>query len=155
MVGGLRLCHVEEQKVSYPAVVRRLQPGEVVALVDKFVAGHRRPELGERSCLRTVEGHVEDERRHVPIVARAAHGLDNHGVVSDGYLICATPRTGSTLLCGLLASTGVAGNPELYFRVRRSGEGWRCGIAGHYEYVEFVRRARITVRRRTVSSPRG
>lgn len=32
------------------------------------------------------------------------------------YLLCATPRTGSTLLCGLLASTGVAGRPESYFR---------------------------------------
>ncbi|MCY3623158.1 MAG: Stf0 family sulfotransferase [Gammaproteobacteria bacterium] len=34
----------------------------------------------------------------------------------DSYLICATPRTGSTLLCGLLASTKVAGRPESYFR---------------------------------------
>ena len=33
-----------------------------------------------------------------------------------GYLLCGTPRTGSTLLCGLLASTGVAGRPESYFR---------------------------------------
>ena len=32
------------------------------------------------------------------------------------YLLCATPRTGSTLLCSLLASTGVAGRPESYFR---------------------------------------
>ncbi|WP_165824318.1 Stf0 family sulfotransferase [Micromonospora globispora] len=35
----------------------------------------------------------------------------------DSYFICATPRTGSSLLCGLLASTGVAGRPEAYFRV--------------------------------------
>jgi LPS sulfotransferase NodH len=34
----------------------------------------------------------------------------------DSYLICATPRSGSTLLCGLLSSTGVAGRPESYFR---------------------------------------
>jgi len=33
----------------------------------------------------------------------------------DSYLICATPRSGSTLLCGL-RSTGVAGRPESYFR---------------------------------------
>ena len=33
----------------------------------------------------------------------------------DGYIICATPRTGSTLLCDLLASTHVAGNPNSYF----------------------------------------
>ncbi|QSB13176.1 sulfotransferase [Natronosporangium hydrolyticum] len=34
----------------------------------------------------------------------------------DGYVICGTPRTGSTLLCSLLRSTGVAGRPESYFR---------------------------------------
>jgi trehalose 2-sulfotransferase len=32
------------------------------------------------------------------------------------YLLCGTPRTGSTLLCGLLSSTGVLGHPESYFR---------------------------------------
>lgn len=31
------------------------------------------------------------------------------------YIICGTPRTGSTLLCGLLASTRVAGSPDSYF----------------------------------------
>ncbi|TNC73715.1 Stf0 family sulfotransferase [Rubellimicrobium roseum] len=33
----------------------------------------------------------------------------------DAYIICATPRTGSTLLCDLLASTKVAGCPDSYF----------------------------------------
>jgi hypothetical protein len=39
-------------------------------------------------------------------------------VVADpsSYLLCGTPRTRSTLLCGLLTSTGVAGCPESYFR---------------------------------------
>lgn len=36
----------------------------------------------------------------------------------DAYLICATPRTGSTLLCGLLESSGVAGHPASYFNRR-------------------------------------
>jgi LPS sulfotransferase NodH len=31
-------------------------------------------------------------------------------------MICGTPRTGSTFLCSLLTSTGVAGRPESYFR---------------------------------------
>ena len=31
------------------------------------------------------------------------------------YLVCATERSGSTLLCELLAGTGVAGRPEEYF----------------------------------------
>ncbi len=33
----------------------------------------------------------------------------------DSYIICSTPRTGSTLLCGLLESTKVAGSPDSYF----------------------------------------
>jgi LPS sulfotransferase NodH len=32
-----------------------------------------------------------------------------------GYLVCATPRSGSTLLCEGLKATGVAGRPEEYF----------------------------------------
>lgn len=31
------------------------------------------------------------------------------------YILCTTPRSGSTLLCKLLAATGVAGRPESYF----------------------------------------
>jgi LPS sulfotransferase NodH len=31
------------------------------------------------------------------------------------YLVCATPRSGSTLLCEALKATGVAGRPEEYF----------------------------------------
>jgi LPS sulfotransferase NodH len=38
------------------------------------------------------------------------------------YLVCATPRSGSTLLCHLLEETGVAGRPEEYFEaLRHSG----------------------------------
>jgi len=46
----------------------------------------------------------------------------------DSYLICATPRSGSTLLCGLLESSGVAGRPASYFN-RKSldqyADDWR------------------------------
>jgi trehalose 2-sulfotransferase len=34
----------------------------------------------------------------------------------DSSLICAAPRSGSTLLCGLLRSTGAASRPQPYFR---------------------------------------
>jgi trehalose 2-sulfotransferase len=41
---------------------------------------------------------------------------------SRSYLICATPRSGSTLLCEALIGTGVAGVPEEYFEaLRHSG----------------------------------
>jgi LPS sulfotransferase NodH len=33
----------------------------------------------------------------------------------DSYILCATPRSGSTLLCDLLATTGIAGEPDSYF----------------------------------------
>ncbi|MEA2292878.1 MAG: trehalose 2-sulfotransferase [Solirubrobacteraceae bacterium] len=33
----------------------------------------------------------------------------------QAYLVCATPRSGSTLLCELLSATGVAGRPQEYF----------------------------------------
>jgi LPS sulfotransferase NodH len=35
------------------------------------------------------------------------------------YLICSTPRSGSTLLCEALRNTGLAGRPEEYFQHRR------------------------------------
>lgn len=37
---------------------------------------------------------------------------------STTYLVCATPRSGSTLLCSVLAATGAAGRPEEYFEAR-------------------------------------
>jgi LPS sulfotransferase NodH len=66
---------------------------------------------------------------------------------SDAYFIGATPRTGSSLLCGLLASTGVAGRPESYFRAADIGT-WATawGVAderGDVDFGEFVRRARL------------
>src|SRR5947209_4516160 len=35
--------------------------------------------------------------------------------INCSYLICATPRSGSTLLCEALINTGIAGQPEEYF----------------------------------------
>src|SRR5690348_6219991 len=36
------------------------------------------------------------------------------------YLACATPRSGSTLLCEALTNTGVAGNPKEYFEALKA-----------------------------------
>lgn len=48
----------------------------------------------------------------------------------SSYIVCATPRSGSTLLCDLLAETGVAGRPESYFR-RQDISDWarRWGVS--------------------------
>src|SRR3954469_9702243 len=35
--------------------------------------------------------------------------------MAPSYLVCATPRSGSTLLCETLSKTGVAGNPLEFF----------------------------------------
>src|SRR3954471_21691833 len=35
------------------------------------------------------------------------------------YLICSTPRSGTTLLCEALTNTGIAGHPEEYYQHRR------------------------------------
>jgi LPS sulfotransferase NodH len=39
--------------------------------------------------------------------------------VQRAYLVCATQRSGSTLLCELLKTTGAAGRPEEYFEAMR------------------------------------
>ncbi len=55
------------------------------------------------------------------------------------YLVCGTPRCGSTLLCDLLDSTGVAGHPREYFwrkDVRRNARAWR--VIGYRAYVARV-----------------
>ncbi len=58
------------------------------------------------------------------------------------YLVCATPRSGSTLLCHALKETGVAGHPEEYFEaLRRSGLPRRP-----HEYFEQDRHANIVER---------
>jgi trehalose 2-sulfotransferase len=64
----------------------------------------------------------------------------------DAYLICATPRTGSTLLCDLLRSTGIAGHPESYFRrpdEQEWADRWRLARdgAGAFDYGDYVRAA--------------
>src|SRR5580704_11582904 len=58
------------------------------------------------------------------------------------YLVCATPRSGSTLLCHELDRTGVAGHPEEYFEaLHRSGLPRRPR-----EYFEAERHANIVER---------
>lgn len=68
------------------------------------------------------------------------------------YLLCGTPRTGSTLLCSLLASTGVLGRPESYFRgpdepawAARFGLAVRAGrVLDYHAFVDAARRAGTT-----------
>jgi trehalose 2-sulfotransferase len=64
------------------------------------------------------------------------------------YVLCGTPRTGSTLLCSLLSSTGVAGHPDSYFReadeatwAERFGVAVRAGAVLDYE--EFAAAVKV------------
>lgn len=68
----------------------------------------------------------------------------------DSYVICTSPRSGSTLLCKLLAATGVAGNPESYFH-RCSIRGWLADFGltpdpsvSEREHLETAFRTAIT-----------
>lgn len=45
----------------------------------------------------------------------------------DSYVICTSPRSGSTLLCALLAASGVAGKPESYFHLPSVAE-WQADL---------------------------
>jgi len=49
----------------------------------------------------------------------------------NAYVICTSPRSGSTLLCKMLAATGVSGNPGSYFH-RPSISDW----LGHFNLAE-------------------
>ncbi|MFJ6086391.1 Stf0 family sulfotransferase [Streptomyces sp. NPDC092369] len=69
-----------------------------------------------------------------------------HPTDTDTYFICATPRTGSSLLLGLLDSTGVAGHPQAYFRSPDEvawAERWEMAHTpqGALDYGDFVRAA--------------
>lgn len=64
-----------------------------------------------------------------------------------GYLLCASPRSGSTLLCDLLAQTRTAGAPESYFRpgsIPQYAERWAVELhRGRFteSYLEAARHA--------------
>lgn len=64
----------------------------------------------------------------------------------DSYFICGTPRTGSTLLCKLLDSSGVAGHPESFFRregMKSYTQEWRIPLStdDSFNYADYVRAA--------------
>jgi LPS sulfotransferase NodH len=69
-------------------------------------------------------------------------------VIKNGtaYLVCGTPRTGSSLLCSLLSSTGIAGHPESYFRKpdeRTWADRWEIPrrTDGSFDYQDYIRAA--------------
>lgn len=60
--------------------------------------------------------------------------------MARAYIVCATPRSGSTLLCDLLSQTGVAGHPNSFYRqesVADFAAEWGVTLG---EGVDFERR---------------
>jgi LPS sulfotransferase NodH len=56
------------------------------------------------------------------------------------YIICGTPRSGSTLVCEMLAASGVAGRPNSYFRpqdIAWWAEQWGVPTVDGIETPEF------------------
>ena len=51
-------------------------------------------------------------------------------MTTRAYILCTSPRSGSTLLCGLLAQTGIAGQPDSFYRTESAdwwAEHWQIG----------------------------
>jgi trehalose 2-sulfotransferase len=72
-------------------------------------------------------------------------------VTVSSYIIAATPRSGSTMLCDLLSGTGIAGHPHSYYRredILDWAREWGVpppdvigDVAFERNYLEAVRRA--------------
>ncbi len=65
---------------------------------------------------------------------------ENEEIRPVAYIICATPRSGSTLLCDLLNDTGVAGNPHSFFRredIAEWAEYFNVPVAKWCDDLEF------------------
>jgi len=63
----------------------------------------------------------------------------------SSYFVCGTPRSGSWLLCGLLASTGVAGRPhEWFYQGTEEANRRAWGISCFSDYLSRVHEAGTT-----------
>lgn len=75
----------------------------------------------------------------------------------QSYIICGTPRSGSTLICEMLAASGVAGRPNSYFRpqdIAWWAEKWGVSLVDGIETPDFDR-AYLDAMRREGSAGTG
>jgi LPS sulfotransferase NodH len=78
---------------------------------------------------------------------------ENH----SAYLICGTPRSGTTLLCEMLYRSGIAGRPNSYFRevdITWWAEQWGVSLSGGTDGPSFDR-AYLTAMREAASAGTG
>jgi hypothetical protein len=100
----------------------------------------RRLVVGPEASGDSAGGYVRGGSRHVLQWFRAT------SATTGSYLICSTPRSGSTLLWVLLQSTGIAGRPESYFRLSDEPtwvDQWRIARDpdGSFDYRDYVQAA--------------
>ena len=66
---------------------------------------------------------------------------------TQAYILCATPRSGSTLLCAHLRASGVAGHPQSLFRredLQEYADYWRItGPDGRYAFKDYLAAAMV------------
>jgi LPS sulfotransferase NodH len=72
----------------------------------------------------------------------------------DSYILCTAPRSGSTLLCKLLAATGAAGNPDSYFH-RPSVREWAQDLGITLEETATERQILEAVFRAAIAEGHG
>lgn len=61
---------------------------------------------------------------------------------ASAYVICGTPRSGSTLLCEMLWASGVAGRPNSYFREQDSAHWatvWNIDVSDDRAFLDAMR----------------
>jgi trehalose 2-sulfotransferase len=66
------------------------------------------------------------------------------------YILCSTPRSGTTLLCDLLAQTGVAGCPNSFFRQKSLqywADEWALGQGADWQDEDFTAQYFAAMRR--------
>jgi trehalose 2-sulfotransferase len=73
------------------------------------------------------------------------HEYDYAGVPRVSYVVCSTPRSGSSLLCDVLASTELAGAPTEFFDRNQMDEFYRrWGIETLDEFLEALIRKKTS-----------
>jgi trehalose 2-sulfotransferase len=90
----------------------------------------------KKTSIEAERGRLAAER-HSQRVGSQRRSLEslNENKPHTSYLVCGTPRSGSSLLCEALISTGIAGKPEEYFQPQNEiiwGERWNTPTYAEY-----------------------
>lgn len=98
-------CQAVDRHTCEAAVTGRACPGILTNMMISInLIGERTPDRAAATAVPAREARDVAGIRYL------------YGSPTSSYLICTTPRSGSTFLSEALASTGVAGRPEEYFQ---------------------------------------